>query len=40
MSIGGNPGVNRYFQAIEDDPWQAMTAVLHQVEDWRGQPQQ
>jgi hypothetical protein len=39
MAIGGNGGVNRYFQAIEDDPWRAMTAVLHQVEEWRNQPQ-
>jgi hypothetical protein len=39
MAIGGNGGVNRYFQAIEDDPWRAMAAVLHQVEEWRNQPQ-
>ena len=39
MAIGGNAGVNRYFQAIENDPWQAMTEVLHQVEQWRAQPQ-
>ena len=39
MAIGGNAGVNRYFQAIEDDPCQAMTEVLHQVEQWRAQPQ-
>ncbi len=40
MAIGGNPGVNRYFQAIEDDPWRAMNAVLQQVETWRSQQPQ
>ena len=39
MAIGGNPGANRYFQAIEDDPWRAMNAVLQQVEAWRAQQQ-
>jgi hypothetical protein len=32
IAVGGNTGVNRYFQAIEDDPWQAMTKVVHEVE--------
>jgi hypothetical protein len=40
MSIGGNAGVNRYFQATDEDPWRAMNTVLHQIEDWRSQPQQ
>jgi hypothetical protein len=41
MAIGGNAEVNRYFQAIDENPWQAMETVLRQVEDWRsrGQPQ-
>jgi hypothetical protein len=41
MSVGGNAEVTRYFQAIDDNPWQAMQTVLEQVEDWRtrSQPQ-
>jgi hypothetical protein len=38
MAIGGNAEVNRYFQAIDDNPWQAMETVLRQVEDWRARP--
>jgi hypothetical protein len=39
MAIGGNAEVNRYFQAIDDSPWQAMDTVLKQVEQWRARPQ-
>jgi hypothetical protein len=39
MAIGGNAEVNRYFQAIDDTPWQAMDTVLKQVEQWRARPQ-
>jgi hypothetical protein len=39
MAIGGNADVNRYFQAVDDDPWQAMETVLQQVEQWRSRPQ-
>jgi hypothetical protein len=37
MALGGNTAVNRYFQAIDDDPWRAMESVLQQVEQWRAQ---
>jgi hypothetical protein len=39
MSVGGNAEVTRYFQAIDDNPWQAMQTVLEQVEDWRSRSQ-
>ena len=39
MAVGGNAEVNRYFQAIDDNPWQAMQSVLAQVEQWRARPQ-
>jgi hypothetical protein len=39
MAIGGNSEVNRYFQAVDDDPMQAMETVLRQVEEWRSRPQ-
>jgi hypothetical protein len=39
MALGGG-GMNRYFWAIEDDPWRAMDSVLRQVEQWRAQPKQ
>ena len=37
MAIGGNAEMNRYFQAIDNDPWRAMQSVLEQVEAWRAQ---
>jgi hypothetical protein len=37
MAVGGNVGVNRHFEAVEDDPWRAMESVLRQVEDWQKQ---
>jgi hypothetical protein len=40
MSVGGNAEVTRYFQAIDDNPWQAMQTVLEQVEDWRARAPQ
>lgn len=39
MAVGGNAEVNRYFQAIDDNPWQAMQSVLAQIEQWRARPQ-
>jgi hypothetical protein len=33
MAVGS--GVNRFFEARDNDPWRAMDAVLRQVEDWR-----
>ncbi len=38
MAVAGGAGMNRYFQAINDDPWRAMDAVLHQVEDCAHSP--
>jgi hypothetical protein len=35
MAVAGGAGMNRFFQATDDDPWRAMDSVLHQVEDWR-----
>jgi hypothetical protein len=37
MAVGGNAGVNQFFQSTKDDPWRAMEDVLAQVEQWRPQ---
>ncbi len=37
MAIGGNVGVNRHFEAVDQDPWRAMEDVLRQVEQWQKQ---
>lgn len=38
MSLQGDPGANRYFEAKNTDPLQSMSEVLQQVEAWRAQP--
>ncbi len=35
VAVAGGAGMNRYFQKTDEDPWRAMEAVLHEVEDFR-----
>jgi hypothetical protein len=35
MAVGGNPNYTRPFQAIENDPLQAIAKVVQEVEAWR-----
>lgn len=35
MGLPGSTIATQYFEAIKDDPWQAMESVLQQVEQWQ-----
>jgi hypothetical protein len=35
MALAGNSIATQYFEAVKDDPWQAMENVLQQVEQWQ-----
>jgi hypothetical protein len=36
MAVGGNTNYTRCFESTDADPLAAMSAVLKQVEEWRG----
>jgi hypothetical protein len=38
VSVDGNPGLNRLFQASDAEAIQAMAKVLHDVERWKSTP--
>ncbi len=38
VSVDGNPGLNRLFQASDAEPLPAMAKVLHEVEQWKSSP--